>query len=415
MSANLLSIIILLALSLAEAGVLREQPRATRDTHCSKEDLDHILQSCQESVVPESTQTTIASRFCGSACRDKIADYASSCGHTSFSVNITGTCLVNNDYPQCIFAVILIRPGILSCKASAVATNSEPSSFIVNSNSPPVCTLYSAYNSTGEYFQIEFDSFQNQPVIRPPLLPPWSNCSNYYDDFGPVLPTDEPSMIEEIECSQNQLDIIMHDCEAAVRTANSSNISQKFCGESCRSRVSAYAVACNLNHFSLNVTGTCQTNPTDTQCVFAVILIRPGISACSATSLRDDLTATIPQQTDALQEPCCILYSSVNTTGDFYEIQPDPLTGSPLIQPSLTPPWESCSTYTDLVCSPTVATVASTTVTPPTVKITTPTTRKTVSTTTELPSLADAATSVHHSCKAMFYILTFIIILNFFN
>ncbi len=47
MSANLLSIIILLALSLAEAGVLREQLRATRDTHCSKEDLNLSILFCK--------------------------------------------------------------------------------------------------------------------------------------------------------------------------------------------------------------------------------------------------------------------------------------------------------------------------------------------------------------------------------
>lgn len=410
MSASLLpAIIILVALGLAEAGLLNEQ-RAIRDAQCSKEDLDTILQSCQESVIPESAETAIASRFCGSSCRDKIADYASSCGHTSFSVNITGTCLLNNDHPQCIFAVILIRPGILSCKASAVTTNNAPSTFIINPDISPVCTLYSAYNSTGEYFQIEFDSVLNGPVIQPPLLPPWSNCTNYYDDFGPVLPTDEPSMIEEIECSQNQLDIIIQDCEETVRTANSSNISQRFCGESCRSRVSGYAAACNLSHFSLNITGTCQTNLPDAQCVFAVILIRPEISACSATSLSDDVTAVVAQQTDTHQEPCCVLYSSVNTTGEFYEVQPDPLTGTPLIQPPLMPPWESCSAYTALTCTSMIPTVASTTAAPPTIKATSPV----ATTTTELPSISDSAISVHSSCHVMFYIFTFIIILNVF-
>lgn len=413
MSARVLSMIILLFLGLADAGVLQRVPR---DTPCSQENLNAILQSCQESVIPESTETTIASQFCGSSCRDKIADYASSCGHTSFSVNITGTCLVNNNHPQCIFAVIIIKPGILSCKASATTTNNEPSSFTINSNIPPVCSLYSSYNSTGEYFQIEFDPSLNQPVIRPPLLPPWSNCSIYYNNFAPVLPTDEPMLIEEIECSQNQLDIITQDCEEAVRTANSSNISQRFCGESCRSRVSAYAAACNLSHFSLNVTGTCQTSSTDTQCVFAIVLIRPGVSACSATiNLREYVTMAVATQADLLQEPCCILYSSVNTTGEFYEVHPDPLTGTPFIQPPLTPPWESCSAYTDLTCNAMVPTVATTTVTPSTAKATTPTTPKPVSTTTtELPSISDSALSVHHSYCVMFYILTFIIILNIF-
>ncbi len=418
MSTGFLSIIVLLALGLAEARILHNNPinqlqkipRITRDAECSNENLNSIFQSCQESLIPESSGS-IARQFCGSSCKDEIASYASSCGHTSFSVNITGTCLVNNNHPQCVFAVILIRPGVLSCRASAVSSNNELSTISINPSIPPICSLYSTYNSTGEYFQIEFDSVLMRPTIQPPLSPPWSNCSHYYEDFGhPVSTEDEHNVIAEIECSQSQLDVIIKDCEEAVKPVNNSNISQRFCGGTCRTQISAYAASCNMTYFSLNITGSCQTNLTDTQCIFAVVLIRPGISVCSATSVTDDNNLIAALQTDTTLDSCCVLHSSVNTTGEFYEVQPDPLTGTPLIQPPLMLPWESCSAYTELTCN--AVTTTMTTVASTTARATTP--PKPVSTTTELglPPSSDSASSMHPSFHVLFYIFIFIFILN---
>ncbi len=409
MSAGFLSILLLLALGLAEARVnqIQNTPRITRDVECSKEELNSILQSCQEDLIPASS-STIASQFCGSSCKERIASYASSCSHTSFSVNITGTCLVNNNHPQCIFAIILIRPGILSCKVSAVSSNNELSAVTINPSIPPICSLYSSYNSTGEYFQIEFDSVLMQPVIQPPLFPPWSNCSHYYEDFGHQVTTeDQYSVIAEIECSQRQLDVIIKDCEEAVKPINNSSISQRFCGETCRSQISAYAASCNMTYFSLNITGSCQTNLTDTQCIFAVVLIRPGISVCSATSVTGDNNLIAALQTNTTLDSCCILHSSVNTTGEFYEVQPDPLTGTPLIQPPLMPPWESCSAYTDLTCNAVTTTMP--TVSSTTARTTTPS--KPVSITT-LPPSSDSASSMHPSFHILFYIFIFIFTFN---
>ena len=318
------------------------------EVECSVQELESILQGCEESVKP--ADTSVSTRFCGSMCKDRVADYAHTCNHANFSLNVTGTCLVNNFHPQCIFAVVLVRPGIVSCTATAITSEDEPSTVVADSSISQHCTLSSSYNTTGEHYRIEFDTTLMSPVIRPSLEPPWNNCCQYYDHFGvPPLVNDQKrtaSPAPTIECSQSHLEGILHDCETAVMpTSTGESISRRFCGGSCRSQITAYAAACNATEFSINITGSCQTSISAAQCVFAVILIRPGISSCSATSVHSN--ETLPA-VSANTLPCCLLHSAVNTTGDFLII-PDPQTGLPVINPPLVPPWESCSAYTESI------------------------------------------------------------------
>lgn len=354
-------ILLLLAITVTEARGLshKHRTRLQRNTpiQCSHEHLNLILDDCRDSVIPRST-TSIANQFCG-RCKQRIEDYAEACDHTSFSLNITGTCLVNNNHRQCVFAVILIRPGISTCKASPVTTNNQPSTIGIDTSIQPICSLYTSYNTTGEYYQIAFDPTLMRPVIQPPLLPPWDNCSAYYGDFGTQILVNSPIVSEVVECSQSQLQVIMQDCEQALRPTEDGDIRDRFCGITCRSQIVAYAATCNISYFSLNITGICETNPLDTHCIFAVILIRPGVSACFATSIDSSDSDSVLQTNNTA---CCLLHSSVNTTGEYFAIVPNPQMGTPIIQPPLEPPWESCSVYmaNNVSCSERTGTLSTT-------------------------------------------------------
>lgn len=309
---------------------------------CSSECLRSILQECEESVKPAIVNESISKRFCGLACGILVASYARACNYTHFSVNVTGTCLVSS-HPQCIFAVIIIRPGISSCSAFDVPVIKRP-----QPKSSPVCTLSTSYNKTGGFYRIQVDAATGLPTVVPSLEPPWQNCGDY-SRYSVNTHDRKQSATDDTVCSQDHLNEIIQRCEESVKPTDSS-VSQQFCGSSCKTRVASYAKACNYTEFSLNVTGTCQIDSAQVQCIFAVIIIRAGISSCSANAVNythvDNLNDTLPQDTNP---SCCSLSTSFNTSGEYFSIASDPITGIPIIQPPLLPPWQNCSAYVSTI------------------------------------------------------------------
>lgn len=150
------------------------------------------------------------------------------------------------------------------------------------------------------------------------------------------------------ECRQERLDSILSSCEAAVAaTSGSAPTTLVFCGADCNHLVINYANECSNSEFLVNISGACKLSGSNltVECVYAVILVKMGITSCikmvaDVDSTRheiDGLAPTPPQFREYIDEQCCSLETSYESFVT-HEVYADRM-GRPVIEPPLVPPW----------------------------------------------------------------------------
>lgn len=165
------------------------------DIECNQNSLEAILENCENaaaasiqtlaSAPSRSKRNTGSASFCGSSCSNLVFTYVNVCGLQEFLVNVSGACKLdgNNFTVHCIHAVVVVKPGIVSCTKTLQASDSHDIRHLVDASKSytesQCCSLQTHYNSSLPGHDIIFDRTIQKFRIEPPLVPPWQIMSNY--------------------------------------------------------------------------------------------------------------------------------------------------------------------------------------------------------------------------------------------
>lgn len=164
------------------------------------------------------------------------------------------------------------------------------------------------------------------------------------------------------QCSQQRLEDMLRSCEAAAAipaprstsdppTQNTLRDRTKdaplyFCGPNCSHLVFIYANECNMREFLVNVSGACklQGENLTIECIFAVVIVKEGIAACTKMVLDinsmhdiDDNFTNLDDSSQYVDEQCCSLETSYQS--DVTHTVSINTMGRIVTNPPLEPPW----------------------------------------------------------------------------
>lgn len=153
---------------------------------------------------------------------------------------------------------------------------------------------------------------------------------------------------ESDPCSQERLDSLLRSCENAATassvtaTEDTTQAPLRFCGADCSHLVFLYANDCSSQEFLVNISGACKSSGGNftVECIYAVVLVKSGISTCTKMVLDvDPIHEDLPMDDSRayVDRQCCFVQTTYESEV-VHEIYVD-RTGRPVTNPPLEPPW----------------------------------------------------------------------------